>query len=358
MGPEQVRAERMARQRLVGEPYPDVVAAVGHLTAVQAQEFDDACWSLARRTTDLPRGTAIAREAADGPIVRHHVLRPTWHFVLVQDLDWLLDLTAARIAAQLRSQLRTTGLLDDRDRLVGEVGAIIETADAPLTRREIGERLAGRGTELKGQALGHVTLSAELDKIVTTGPRRGSWDTFVPYASRIPRVTLDRDEAVARLAGRYLAAHGPATARDFAWWSGLTLTDARAGYAAHETVDLGDDLVDLAEATRATSPGPTTQLVPLFDEYVIAYQDRTLYEAPVAAGGTIDIWGGNLLLIDGIAAGTWRTRRPRRTADPLAIEITPARVLGEDARRRVLADADRLIAHLEVPCEVVWKDAA
>ena len=356
MDSSEVRDRRMARQRLVGEPYPDLAAGVGHLAAVQAQEFDDACWSLARRTTGDLSGAAVAEEIAGGPIVRHHVLRPTWHVVLVDDLDWMLDLTAPRIAAQLRTQLRTTGLLDDRDRLVAQVGAIVEAADTPLTRREIGEHLAERGTELKGQALGHVTLSAELDKVVTTGPRRGSWDTFVPYASRIPSTTLDHDEAVARLAGRYLAAHGPATARDFAWWSGLTLTDARAGYAAHDTTDLDGDLVDLADAPPHEPGGPTAQLLSLFDEYVIAYQDRTLYEAPVAAGGTIDVWGGNLLLVDGTVAGAWRTRKPRRKADPTTVEITPARALTRDERHRAEADAHDLIDHLDRPSELLWKD--
>lgn len=356
MDPREVRDGRLARQRLVGASYPDLAAAVDHLAAVQSQEFEDACWSLARRTTGGPSGGAVAEEVAHGRIVRHHVLRPTWHFVLTGDLDWMLDLTAPRIGAQLRTQLRTTGLLEDRDRLVAQVGAIVEAADAPLTRREIGDRLAERGTELKGQALGHVTLSAELDKIVTTGPRRGSWDTFVPYASRIPSVSLGHDEAVARLAGRYLAAHGPATARDFAWWSGLTLTDARTGYAVHETIDLGEELVDLADSPRYEPVDPTAKLLSLFDEYVIAYQDRTLYEAPVAAGGTIDVWGGNLLLVDGIVAGTWRTRKPRRKADPTTIEITPARVLTRDERQRAETDAHHLIDHLDRPSELLWKD--
>src|SRR5690606_15082271 len=130
--------------------------------------------------------------------------------------------------------LRTTGLLEDRDRLVAMVGQIVEAADAPLTRKEIGAALAERGVELKGQALGHVTMSAELDQVVTTGPRRGSWDTFVPYASRIPATQIDRDEALVRLATMYLAGHAPATARDFAWWAGLTVTDAKRAFAQVE----------------------------------------------------------------------------------------------------------------------------
>src|SRR3712207_2101226 len=114
---ERVRGERMARQRLLGEPFADLVSCVETLAAVQFQEFEDSLWALARRTKDRPAREAIAAEIADGALVRHHVLRPTWHVVRTQDLDWMLDLTAERIRAQMRTQLRTTGLLDDRDRL-------------------------------------------------------------------------------------------------------------------------------------------------------------------------------------------------------------------------------------------------
>jgi len=352
-----VRGERMARQRLVGDPYPDAAAAIGHLTAVQSQEFDDALWSVSRRTAGAPKRAALAADVAEGTVVRHHVLRPTWHFVLVGDLDWMLDLTAPRIVAAMRPQLRTHGLLNDRRRLVSLVGEIIEAADGPLTRREIGERLAERGVELKGPALGHVTMSAELDKVVTTGPRRGSWDAFVPYASRIGAVALDRDEAVARLAGRYLAGHGPAAARDFAWWSGLTLGDAKNGFAANDTVQVSDGLVDLSDPPHRSTTVGAVQLLSLFDEYVIAYQDRSIYAAPVAAGGTIDVWGGNLVVIDGVVAGTWTTRRARRKADPTRIEVTPGRRLDADERRGVEADAARLAECLGVRCELVWKAA-
>src|SRR5690606_15367678 len=123
---------------------------------------------LARRTKDRPSRDAIATAIAEGDLVRHHVLRPTWHVVRTKDLSWMLDLTADRIRAQSRPQLRATGVLDDRDRLVGMVGEIVEAAESPLTRKEIGAALATRGVELKGQGLGHITFGAELDKVVTT----------------------------------------------------------------------------------------------------------------------------------------------------------------------------------------------
>lgn len=347
MSPAQVRGERMARQRLIGEPFPDLVSCVSTLGAVQFQEFEDSLWSLARRTKDRPARATIAAEIAEGSLVRHHVLRPTWHVVRLEDLGWMLDLTADRIIAQSRPQLRTTGLLDDRDRFVAMVGEIVEAAEGPLTRKEIGEALALRGVELKGQALGHVTMSAELDKVVTTGPRRGNWDTFVPYASRIPTVELDREEALVRLASMYLAGHAPATAHDFAWWAGITVTDAKRAYELAEVEPVGP----------ASSDG-TAFILSLFDELVIAYQDRSHYGVPIAAGGTIDVWGGNLVLLDGVVAATWRRVKGRRKTDPVLFELTPVRTLSRVERDRIDLDAAHFIDHLDTPVDLQWKDPA
>ncbi len=346
MTDDQVRGERMARQRLIGEPFESAVGAVRHLTAVQAQEFDDACRAVTRRVAGRPDPTDVAREAAAGAIVRHHVLRPTWHFVLADELDWLLDLTAERIHALARPQYRTHGILDDLDRWTGLVGEVLGAAETPLTRKEIGVALADRGTELPKGALAHLTFAAELDKVATTGPRRGTWDTFVPYRSRIPETApIDRDEAVARLAERYLQGHAPATPHDFAWWSGLTVTDAKRAF---EQVDL--------EPQQGEAVG-TAMLISLFDEYVIAYRDRTIYAAPTARGGTLDVWGGDLAIVDGVVVGTWRLRKPKRKADPATLEITATAPIAARTRQRLEADAHRQLQHHPIPYEITWKEA-
>ena len=74
---------------------PDVVRSLG---AVQAQDYAGAKWALAQRSRGLTDG-AIERAFARGAILRTHVLRPTWHFVLPEDARWMLELTAPRIRA-------------------------------------------------------------------------------------------------------------------------------------------------------------------------------------------------------------------------------------------------------------------
>ncbi len=343
-----VLGERMARQHLIGPPLPDVVEVVRHLTAVQAQEFDDVCRAVARRADGWPAAADVAAIVGSGPVVRHHVLRPTWHLVLADELDWLLDLTAARLHAKSRPQYRNTGILDDLDRLVGLVGEIVAEADQPPTRKEIGRHLAARGHELPSAALIQLTYAAELERVVVGGPRRGTWDTFVPYRSRVPAGdAIDHDEAVARLAARYLASHAPATPEDFAWWSGLTLTDARRAFAT----------VGPIEPVTASAAG-TAQLLSLFDEYVIAYANREVYAAPTARGGTIDVWGGNLAIVDGVVVATWRLRKPVRKSAPASLEITPTASIAAGVRRRLEDDAHHQLKHHETPYEIRWQEAA
>jgi hypothetical protein len=342
MSEDRVRGERLRRTGLLGPASTSISDSVRHLTAVQAQEFDDVCRAMSHRIAGAPALTDVADQIATGDVVRHHVLRPTWHLVHVSDLDGLLDLTASRIHAQLRSQYRKSGILDDLARLVALVGEVVEAAAEPVTRKEIGLALAARGEAVPSAGLLHLTLAAELDKVITTSGRRGTWDTFVPYRSRIPvGEPRDRDEAIAALAQRYLTSHAPASEHDFAWWAGLTLTDAKRAF---ERVTI--------EPVEPTSATGTTLLLSLFDEYVIAYADRSIYSAPTVRGGTIDVWGGNLVMLDGISVGTWRVTKPKRTADMARLEITAP-----------LAVRDRLAAEIErlknlTPADLVWKDVA
>ncbi|MEJ7647742.1 MAG: winged helix DNA-binding domain-containing protein [Nakamurella sp.] len=347
MDVDAIRGERLARQRLLDEPYPDITAVVGHLTAVQSQEFEDACRMLSRRVLGDPSLASIADQVATGDVVRTHVLRPTWHFVRTDDLDWMLDLTAERVHAQMRSQYRSAGFGDDRARAVGLVADVLAAASEPLTRREIGAELAERGLTITGQPLSQLTLAAELDKMAITGPRRGSWDTFLSYRSRIPEsAQIDRDEAVATLARRYLDSHAPATAKDFAWWSGLTLTDARAGFAATGVVEVGDGLFSTG-GVEASARG-TAHLLSMFDEYVIAYPDRSACCEP----GDFDLSIKNLVLVDGAVVGRWRIKRSR-TKNPDTLEIGLYKPVSKTGRGLIDVAAQRLLRPQSTAMDIV-----
>ena len=170
---------------------------------------------------------------ATGAILRTHVLRPTWHFVLPADIRWLLTATAPRIRARDARRYGQLGL--DDDTLRRSAGALVAALRGGnrLTRREAAAVLTAAGIGVEGQRLPYLLMAAELDALICSGPRRGKQHTYMLLEERAPDARdLPRDEALAELARRFFVGHGPATAKDFAVWATLTLAEARAAIEA------------------------------------------------------------------------------------------------------------------------------
>jgi hypothetical protein len=159
-------------------------------------------------------------------------------------------------------------------------------------------------------------------------------DEWVPHPRR-----LEPDEALGEFVFRYFAGHGPATLKDFAWWSQLTIADAKTGLAvaAPRLAELDVDGTTLYLATDAGELGsPVRQRSPVlalpgFDEYLLGYRDRTFAideeDLPQVVPGKNGIFLP-LMVADGRVIGTWRrTAKPREIsieAQPLAASNAPA----------------------------------
>src|SRR5918992_1898221 len=225
-----IAVQRLRNQRITrpGPRRPEKVVA--WLGAVQAQEYGPAKWGLALRSPPSPTDAAIERAIDRGRILRTHVLRPTWHFVTPADIRWMLELTAPHVHRTMANYDRQLGL--DAGVMTRSVG-IIERAlgdGGCLTRRELGAHLERAGLPGKSRELAHIALYAELEGVICSGPRRGKQSTYALLADRAPDAPRPpRDEALAKLTARYFRSHGPATIRDFVWWSGLRTADAKQG---------------------------------------------------------------------------------------------------------------------------------
>ena len=205
------------------------------------------------------------------------MLRTTWHFVVPDDLVWLLELTGPALRKLYRQNQRGLGIDDETlDRAVATVVDVI-AAGGPQTRAELRQHLLDRGLPAEGQALTLVTAAAEAAALVCSGPVVGNEHTHALVADRAPGARrLDREEALAELALRYVLGHGPATERDLAYWATLTLTDARRGVAA-----VADRLQHFEHDGRTywhgTEPPATTEasahLLQILDEMYRGYQD-------------------------------------------------------------------------------------
>lgn len=348
MDPLAIVRRRLAAQRLTAPPLGSAAEAVGFLGAVQGQEWAEVKWSLAERldgATDAGLEAAFAR----GEFLRTHVLRPTWHLVAPADLRWMQRLTAPRVHRFNAPYYRRHGL-DDALLARGDAVLVETLADgAPLTRFELRSALAAAGIEADGPRLAHLLMHAELEALVCSGPRRGAQHTYALLEDRAPAArALERDEALPALTLRYFTSHGPASAHDFAWWSGLTVTDARAGLAAvGDRLERADGWFAAPGAFDLESATEGALLVPMYDEATIAYREgRIVLARQPPRTGLIQ----RPIVVDGRTVGSWKRVQRGRA---VTIEAMLLRRLGRAGRRALEAAVERYARFLERPVDLV-----
>ena len=359
-----IAAQRLAAQQIAGRAFSKPAELVAWMGAVQAQEPLAARWAvglrLGGRGGDAAGASAIEDALADGSLLRTHVMRWTWQLVTPADLHWMLPLVAPRLMTRAARRHRELAL-DAKTFQRAEAAFTRALADgAHRTRAELGAALRAAGVAPDGQRLPHLLGHAELQGLLCSGAPRAKQATWALLARRAPPAgaTLARDEALAELARRYFRSRGPATAADFAWWSGLAPGEARAGLAAVASELTSQTLAGViywrARQPPRVSPAALADgyLLPAFDEYLVAYRDRT---AVLSARDTrrINAGGGLLaptIVVGGRVVGTWR-RTLGRGVVTIALSLfgTPT----ARARGRIAAAAERYGAFLGLETKIV-----
>jgi len=306
--------QRLMNQMISHPVLTKVADVVKHLGAVQAQDYAAALWAIGLR---LPNSTEakVDEAIANGDVLRTHVMRPTWHFVPPDDIRWMLKLSASRIHKQMAAtyrQVEVDAKLFARTNSL--IGKALESGEH-LTRSEIKSVLERAGISLVRERLGFLLIAAELDALVCNGKRKGKQFTYALLDNRAPKSNrLSPEEARATLAKRYFTSHGPATARDYAWWSGMTLTEAKASIEIIKRDLVSRDLEgQLYWSPKAVTPikrkPQTIYLLPNFDEYTVAYADRKLIFDQTHKP-KLDVRGQAIfqyaIILDGRIVGTWR----------------------------------------------------
>jgi len=317
-------AQRLHNQRITAAAAGSPASVVAWMGAVQAQEYGPAKWGLGVRASQHTTDRAVERAFARGQILRTHLLRPTWHFVTAADIRWILELTAPQVHRAMASYLGRLGL---NASVMNRAVDIIQHAlseSGYLTRRELSSHLERSRLPCRSIQLAHIVMYAELEGLICSGPRRGKQFTYALLADRAPNARrLPRDEALAELTRRYLRSHGPATVRDLVWWSGLRTADAKRGLEMNGAKSVDVDGVrywTLGRRSRAYRQRSAVHLLPIYDEYLVAYRDHHAVPRPAYLLGNFQ----HALVIAGHVAGTWRTR-PR--GSELLLEIVPSRPL-------------------------------
>jgi hypothetical protein len=353
-----LRAQRLRSQLLDGtEASPlEVVRTLG---AVQAQNALAGRWAIGLRAAGATDGD-IERLYADGAIVRSWTMRGTLHIVAAEDLGWMLSLTAARQRAGAAREAVVRGITEADFERASELIAQEVDESSPLTRAEALAALQRSGVDVGNERGYRFIRDAALRGLVAWGPSRGKQQQLVAVPGPVAAASeADRDEALARFLLRYATGHAPVTVSDFAWWSGLTLTDARRALvvAGRRTESLGEEgwLVPAeGESLVQGSPSGGTsalapvQATPAWDEYVLGYRERSPVLDPAFAGRVSPTGNGVFLptiVSSGRVVGTWRHSVQRSR---LIVQTDPFTSLTASERRGFDASVDRMARFLGV----------
>ena len=341
-----VRAQRLHNQHLAKPKLSpvDVVAAFG---AMQAQEYALAKWAIGLRapgTLDADIEGAIAR----GEILRTHPMRFTHHFVAPADIRWLLALIGPAMIKRAARRFDELGL---DDKTIGKSHDVLARALAggkQLMRTELAAIFERAGVSPEGQRLPHLLGRAEIEGLICSGARKGNQITFALLEERVPAVKpLTREAALAELARRYFTTRGPATVQDFIWWCGLTAADARAAIALADRKLVREEHAGvtywLGARASATRIAPIAYLLPTYDEYMVAYRDRSAIGKPPnkpKGFGEANLLGPSIV-VGGEIVGSWSRAVGKKRVE---VALRPWRKLS--ARERALVDgaADRYCA--------------
>ncbi|MEO8000205.1 MAG: winged helix DNA-binding domain-containing protein [Gemmatimonadaceae bacterium] len=340
--------ERLHNLHLFGNPAGSPENAVQSLVAIQAQDFSATKWGLGVRsgTTDLEVESAFC----DGRILRTHVLRPTWHFVVPDDIRWLLALSAPRVLAASALQFRKLELdATVFDKSIKVFRKALR-GGRQLTREGLRALLEKAGVVTHGELrLSHILMQAELHAVICSGARDGKHFTYALLDDRAPDArALDANDGLVELAARFFVSRGPASIQDFAKWSWLTLTACRQGLEGCKS-RLEERKIDgvsywSTPGINASEPvQPVAHLLSIYDEYVSSYKDRgaigRAVDGPklVAMGNALT----GIVLVNGQIVGSWKRTQKK---SEVAVDVKLLRKLSKTERAAVVVTAEQYAA--------------
>ena len=323
--------------------------------AMQAQDYAAAKWAIGLRLNAVTE-TDIENAVAQKQIVRTWPMRGTIHFVPPEDAHWMLDLMASRVMSKFKGIHAKLGVDDVFLRHGIEKLAKILQGGKPMARKEVLVALSDAGVDIEGQRGYHLLVYAAHQGLIAVTSLEGKQPTVVWFDDWLPqnqRITMSREEGLAEMARRYVRSHGPVTVYDFAWWTGLTIKDARDAFAsiACSIQQLPQDESYWVLKEFDTSPvgSQTVTLVPPFDETIVALKDRRAVVSDEAMKRVTPYTNGvfsPVILVNGQFAGLWK-RTAKKSGIVFEAELLGA--LSKEQMQLLQLQAERYAAFLESP---------
>ncbi|WP_433944779.1 winged helix DNA-binding domain-containing protein [Paenibacillus sp. SN-8-1] len=346
--------QRMHNLLIAGGKMDKGEQVVRQLGALQAQDYHQALWAVGMRTKSATVAD-IEQAIEDRKIVLTWPMRGTIHCVHPENLRWMLQHLAPRILAQ---DGRRLAQLELNQEIIERCRQIIYDAlqgNKRISRPDLMQLLEDNGFHTKNQRGYHLLWYLAQSGHICLGPREGKQQTIVLLDEWVPAAKeLSRSEALALLAERYFASHGPATVQDLAWWAGLTLSDARQGVEAARSRLVSEKIGGQEYWTTDNAPAfamdeePSIYLLPGFDEYLLGYKDRSMVLNAAHARHVVP--GNNgvfmpTIVIDGQVSGLWKRTIKSKGIDIEFHLFTPLR----DREERMIEAAGRYCEFMGLP---------
>ncbi|MET0736506.1 MAG: winged helix DNA-binding domain-containing protein [Microbacterium sp.] len=323
---------------LLSAPAATVAEAARHMLATQGQEFWGGRWALAARTAGAPTMRDVDAAFDRGEVVRSWTMRGTIHLIPREDLAWVLSVTGERQRRSAAAVHRREGIdAEESARVEAITRAALRGGDR-LTRAELVAAFQTAGVSTVAQRGYHLLTNLSLSGVICQGPivARDAGPTREQYFVLCDDwigASAEPSDPLAEFFVRYIAGHGPAGARDFAWWTGLPLGVARAAAeSASDRLALVGDDPEPQYIAAASDPVPAAETgvlaLPPFEEYYIPYVDRTVACAPdllPSVGPTVNGMVRPIILARGVIAGVWaHSHAVGRHTDAPAVELFSA----------------------------------
>jgi len=339
-----------------------VAGIVSHLGAMQGQDYAGAKWAVGLRSPGSS-DSDIEKAIEKREIIRTWAIRGTLHFVSTKDIYWMLELVAPKIikgSATRRKQLE----LDDKT--ISKSHKLIVSAlkaGNELTRNEIRTILDQNNIASHSFRLDHILQYAVMNQLISGGPIRNKEHTFVYLPEWVKKTkTISRERALAELAMRYFNSHGPATLKDFMWWSGLSVSDTKAGLEMIQSKLISASVNGLTYWMSKNVPelkageAEAIFLLPGFDEYMLGYTDRTVVVDPKFMNRIATNNGlfANTIVVNGMVEGTWKRKFIKKD---LSIELYPFKRLNKNVKELVREETfkfGKFLSFESASIKMVW----
>jgi len=322
---EELLKLRLQNQGLGSKPYGSLSETMSNLLALQAQDYGQVKWVVGSRLPNCSEQT-VDDLVNSGKLVRTWFMRGTYQLVRAEDVRWLMMVTSPRVNVIIKSRLLQFGLDDVLINKCRNIFTKVLDENKHLSREELVAILLQKGISMSGLPLLHLLQKLSIDGVICASRKLGGDFEFTRYDDWIPKTDVtEYDEALQRLSRAYFTTRGPATLADFQWWSGLTQAECKKALQLISK-ELSEMKINETsywfrepEHIQAAKQPSRIKMLGGFDEYLIAYRDRTAMLAQEFNHKVITKNGlfSPIILCDGKVIGTWK-----RVVKPKLVEVS------------------------------------